>query len=332
MQKIRASITAIGAYLPDYILDNTELEKMVDTNNEWILSRTGISERRILKGEGMGTSEMGAGAVRMLLEKRGITAEDIDLIICATTTPDHQFPATANIIADKVGIKNAFGFDINAACSGFLFSLTTASQFIETGKYKKVIVVGGDKMSSIVDYTDRTTCVLFGDAAAAVLLEPDTEGFGIQDSILKSDGAGRNFLRQKAGGSAYPASMETVMNREHYVYQEGQTVFKFAVKGMADVSAEIMERNNLTGDDVAWLVPHQANKRIIDATRDRMGVSNDKVMMNIQRYGNTTNATIPLCLFEWEKQLKKGDNIILAAFGGGFTWGSTYIKWAYDTK
>ena len=332
MQKIRASITAIGAYLPDYILDNTELEKMVDTNNEWILSRTGISERRILKGEGMGTSEMGAGAVRMLLEKRGITAEDIDLIICATTTPDHQFPATANIIADKVGIKNAFGFDINAACSGFLFSLTTASQFIETGKYKKVIVVGGDKMSSIVDYTDRTTCVLFGDAAAAVLLEPDTEGLGIQDSILKSDGAGRTFLRQKAGGSAYPASMETVMNREHYVYQEGQTVFKFAVKGMADVSAEIMERNNLTGDDVAWLVPHQANKRIIDATRDRMGVSNDKVMMNIQRYGNTTNATIPLCLFEWEKQLKKGDNIILAAFGGGFTWGATYIKWAYDTK
>ena len=329
---LKAAITCVGGYVPETKLTNFDLEKMVDTNDEWIRTRTGISERRILREPGKASSDMAVKAIEEILRKKKLDPLEIDCIICATVTPDMVFPATANIIADKVGLKNAFGFDINAACSGFLFSLTTASQFIETGKYKKVIVVGGDKMSSIVDYTDRTTCVLFGDAAAAVLLEPDTEGFGIQDSILKSDGAGRTFLRQKAGGSAYPASMETVMNREHYVYQEGQTVFKFAVKGMADVSAEIMERNNLTGDDVAWLVPHQANKRIIDATRDRMGVSNDKVMMNIQRYGNTTNATIPLCLFEWEKQLKKGDNIILAAFGGGFTWGATYIKWAYDTK
>ena len=330
--KISAAITGVSGYVPEYVLTNEELEKLVETNDEWITSRTGIKERRVLKGEGQGTSVMAAKAVSDLLAKTNTKPEEIDLVICATVTPDYFFPSASNLICKAVGIRETASFDLAAACSGFLNALATGTVFIESGRYKKIVVVGSDKMSSIVDYTDRTTCVLFGDAAAAVLLEPDTEGFGIQDSILKSDGAGRTFLRQKAGGSAYPASMETVMNREHYVYQEGQTVFKFAVKGMADVSAEIMERNNLTGDDVAWLVPHQANKRIIDATRDRMGVSNDKVMMNIQRYGNTTNATIPLCLFEWEKQLKKGDNIILAAFGGGFTWGATYIKWAYDTK
>ena len=332
MQKMCAAITAVGGYVPEYVLNNAELEKMVDTTDEWIQTRTGILERRILKGEGMGTSDMAAEAVKQLFAKRGIGPDDIDLLICATTTPDFTFPATANVIADKVGIKNAFGFDINAACSGFLYALTTGSQFVETGKYKKVLVVGGDKMSSILNYEDRATCIIFGDGAGCVLLEPNEEGNGIIDSVLRSDGAGRVHLHQKAGGSVKPATVETVMNKEHFVYQEGQTVFKFAVKNMADVAAEIMERNNLTGDDVAWLVPHQANKRIISATADRMGLSEEKVMINIERYGNTTNGTLPLCLWEWEKKLHKGDNIVLAAFGGGFTWGATYIKWAYDTK
>ncbi|MCB0699709.1 MAG: ketoacyl-ACP synthase III [Chitinophagales bacterium] len=332
MQKIRAAITAVGGYVPDYVLTNAELETIVDTTDEWIQTRTGILERRILKGEGKGSSDIAVEAVKELFQKRGIGPDDVDLIICATTTPDMQFPATANVIADKLGVKNAFGFDISAACSGFLYALTTGSQFIETGKYKKVVVIGVDKMSSILNYEDRTTCIIFGDGGGAVLLEPNDEGNGIIDSELHSDGAGREFLHQKAGGSVKPATMETVMNKEHYVYQEGKTVFKFAVKNMADVAEKVMTRNNLTADDVSWLVPHQANKRIIDATRERMGLPEEKVMLNIQRYGNTTNGTLPLCLWEWEKQLHKGDNIILAAFGGGFTWGATYIKWAYDSK
>lgn len=302
---------------------------MVDTTDEWIMSRTGIKERHILKEPGLGTSDMGARAVKMLLEKKGIDASEIEMIICATTTPDMQFPATANIIADKVGAVNAWGYDVNAACSGFIFALTTATKFIETGTHKKIIVVGADKMSSIIDYTDRATCVIFGDGGGAVLLEPNEEGYGIMDSRMYVDGSGRAFLHQKAGGSVKPATLETVQAREHYVYQEGQTVFKFAVTKMADVSAEILERNNLTGDDVAWLIPHQANKRIIDATARRMGISDDKVTLNIDRYGNTTNGTLPLCLWEWEKKFKKGDNIILAAFGGGFTWGAIWVKWAY---
>lgn len=332
MQKIHAAITAVGGYVPDYVLTNAELEKMVDTTDEWIQTRTGIKERHILKGEGKGSSDMAVEAVKQLLEKRGIGPEEIDLLVCATTTPDMQFPATANIISDKAGLVNAFGFDVSAACSGFLFSLTTAAQYIETGKYKKVIVVGVDKMSSIIDYEDRATCIIFGDGAGAVLLEPNDEGFGVVDSVLKSDGSGREFLHQKAGGSVKPASVETVMNKEHYVYQEGKTVFKFAVKNMADVAEQIMQRNDLSSDSVNWLVPHQANKRIIDATRERMGLPEEKVMVNIQRYGNTTNGTLPLCLWEWENQLHKGDNIVLAAFGGGFTWGATYVKWAYDPK
>ena len=332
MSKIQAAITAVSGYVPDYILTNKELETMVDTNDEWITSRTGIKERRILKGEGLASSVLGVSAILPLLEKRGITAEDIDLIICATATPDMLFPATACIIADKIGAKNAFGYDLMAACSGFLFSVATASKFIETGAYKKIIVVGADKMSSIVDYTDRQTCIIFGDGAGAVLLEPNEEGLGVQDSIMKSNGEGRHYLKMKGGGSLHPASAETIANKDHYIHQEGQTVFKFAVKGMADVSAEIMKKNNLSGDDIAWLVPHQANKRIIDATANRMGVGTEKVMLNIERYGNTTNGTIPLCLADWENQLKKGDNIILAAFGGGFTWGSIYLKWAYDSN
>lgn len=329
--KTRAAITAVNGYVPDYVLTNKELEKMVDTTDEWIQSRTGIQERRILKGEGKGTSDMGAEAVKGLLKKRGIDASEIELLICATTTPDLQFPATANIITDKIGAKNAFGFDINAACSGFIYALNTAAKYIESGAYKKIVVVGGDKMSSIINYEDRTTCIIFGDGAGAVLLEPSEDGNGIQDAILRSDGSGRIHLHQKAGGSVKPASHATVDAKEHYVYQEGQSVFKFAVTNMADVSAEIMERNNLSADDISWLVPHQANKRIIDATANRMGVGPEKVMLNIHRYGNTTNGTIPLCLWEWEKQLHKGDNIILAAFGGGFTWGSIYIKWAYNS-
>lgn len=332
MTKIKAAITAIGGYVPEYRLTNEVLETMVDTNNEWILSRTGIEERRILKGEGLGTSDMAVPAIQELLKKRGIAAKDIDLIICCTVTPDLTFPATANIISDKIGATNAFGYDLNAACSGFLYGLVTGSKFIESGQYKKIIIVGADKMSSIIDYEDRTTCIIFGDGAGAVLLEPNEEGNGIQDSILRSDGSGRVYLHQKAGGSVKPPTHETVDQKEHFVYQEGQAVFKFAVTNMADVSAEIMEKNNLVADDVSWLVPHQANKRIIDATARRMGVSDDKVMLNIQKYGNTTNGTIPLCLWEWENQLKKGDNIILSAFGGGFTWGSVYIKWAYNSE
>lgn len=331
MQKIRAAITAVGGYTPDYVLTNAELETMMDTNDEWIQTRTGIKERRILKGEGLGTSDMATEAINKMFAKHNINPKDIELVICATVTPDMMFPATANIICDKVGMTNAWGYDVSAACSGFLFALTTATQFIESGRHKKVLVVGTDKMSAIVDYEDRSTAIIFGDAAACVLLEPNAEGYGILDTITRSDGSGRMYLHQKAGGSIKPASVETVMNKEHYIYQEGQPVFKFAVKNMADVSAEIMERNNLTSDDVAWLVPHQANKRIIAATGDRMNLPAEKVMINIDKYGNTTNATIPLCLYEWESRLHKGDNIILAAFGGGFTWGSVYIKWAYDT-
>jgi 3-oxoacyl-[acyl-carrier-protein] synthase-3 len=330
MDKIRAAITAVGGYVPDYVLTNKELETMVDTNDEWIRTRTGIEERRILKGKGKGSSDLGAPAVENLLKNRGITADEIDLLICCTATPDMLFPATANIICDKIGAKNAWSFDLLAACSGFIFGLTTASKFIESGAYKKVVVVGADKMSSITDYTDRTTCVLFGDAGAAVLLEPNTEGYGVMDSILHTDGSGREYLRLKAGGSATPASPETVANKEHFIYQEGKTVFKFAVVNMAEVSYEIMQKHHLTKDDIAWLVPHQANKRIIDATAQRMGLPMEKVMINIQRYGNTTCATIPLCLWEWQNQLKKGDNLILSAFGGGFTWGAIYLKWAFD--
>ena len=328
--KITAAITAVAGWVPEDRLTNFDLEKMVDTNDEWIRTRTGISERRILKGEGLATSDMIVPAVLDLCKKRGIEPSDIDCMIVGTVTPDMVFPSTANVVCDKIGATNAWGFDLSAACSGFLFSLTTGATFIESGRYKKVIVVGADKMSAIIDYTDRNTCVIFGDGAACVLLEPNEEGYGVQDSILRSDGAGRNFLKMKAGGSLRPASMETVANREHFAYQEGQTVFKFAVKGMADVSAELLERNNLTGDDIAWLVPHQANLRIIDATANRMGLPKEKVMINIEKFGNTTAATIPLCLWEWEPQLKKGDNIVLAAFGGGFTWGATWIKWAYD--
>lgn len=331
MASIRAMITATGAFLPEYRLTNKELESIVETNDEWIRTRTGVEERRILKGEGQATSDMGKEAVNELLRKRNIGPEEIDCIICATVTPDMVFPATANIIADKCGLVNAFGYDIEAACSGFLFSLTTGASLVESGRYKKVIVVGADKMSSIVDYTDRTTCILFGDAAAAVLLEPTTENIGIMDSLLRSDGSGRKYLHMKAGGSVKPPSVDTVLAKEHYIYQEGQSVFKFAVKGMADTSFELIQRNNLTADDIAWLVPHQANLRIIDATANRMGLPAEKVMINIQKYGNTTAATIPLCLWEWEKKLKKGDNIVLAAFGGGFTWGATWVKWAYDT-
>ncbi|MBP9215307.1 MAG: ketoacyl-ACP synthase III [Chitinophagaceae bacterium] len=328
MSKITAAITAVGGYAPETKLTNADLEKMVDTNDEWIKSRTGISERRILKEPGKATSDMAVPAILEILAKKKLAATDIDCIICATVTPDMVFPATANIISDKVGATNAWGFDLGAACSGFLYALTTGATLIESGRYKKVIVVGADKMSAIVDYTDRNTCILFGDAAAAVLLEANEDGFGIQDSILRSDGSGKDYLHMKAGGSLKPASVETVLAKEHYAFQEGKTVFKFAVKGMADVSAELLERNNLTGNDIAWLVPHQANLRIIDATADRMGISKEKVMINIERYGNTTAATIPLCLYEWQDKLNKGDNIVLAAFGGGFTWGATLVKWA----
>ncbi len=331
MTKTRAAITAVGGYVPEYKLTNKVLEDMVDTSDEWITSRTGIKERRILKGEGQGTSDMGAAAVEELLKKRGITADEIDLLICCTVTPDLVFPATANIISDKVGAKNAFSFDLMAACSGFLYGLTTASKYVESGQYKKVVVVGADKMSSIIDYTDRTTCIIFGDGGGAALLEPTQEECGIMDSIMKSDGSGRVHLHQKAGGSVKPASHETVDAKEHFVYQEGQAVFKFAVNNMAEVSAEIMERNKLKSGDIRYLVPHQANKRIIDATANRMGVGKEQVMLNIERYGNTTNGTIPLCLWEWENKLKKGDNLILSAFGGGFTWGSIYLKWAYNS-
>ncbi|MHA7102111.1 3-oxoacyl-[acyl-carrier-protein] synthase III [Roseivirga pacifica] len=332
MTKISAQISGVHGYVPDYVLTNKELETIVETTDEWITTRTGIKERRILKGENQGTSVIGIEAVKGLLEKTNTDPKDIDLIICATTTPDMVFPATANIIGDAVGATNAFNYDLQAACSGFLYALATGSQFIETGKYKKVVVVGADKMSSIIDYSDRTTCIIFGDGGGAVLLEPTEDEFGIRDSILRSDGSGAQYLHMKAGGSRKPATEETIKNREHYVYQEGSAVFKFAVTNMADVAAEIMDRNNLTGEDISYLVPHQANKRIIDATARRMNVGDDKVMLNIQKYGNTTSGTIPLCLWDYESQLRKGDNLILAAFGGGFTWGSVYVKWAYDPK
>ncbi|TCD12618.1 ketoacyl-ACP synthase III [Pedobacter frigidisoli] len=332
MSKIQAAITAVNGYVPDYVLTNAELETIVDTSDEWITSRTGIKERRILKGEGLGTSDMAVHAVNGLLKKRGIDAKEIELIIFCTTTPDFTFPATANVLADKIGASNAWGYDLQAACSGFIFGLATGASFIESGRHKKVLVVGGDKMSSIINYEDRTTCIIFGDGCGCALLEPNEEGLGIIDSITRTDGSGRDFLGMKAGGSVMPATHETIDARLHFAHQEGPTVFKFAVTNMADVAAEIMERNGLTADDVAWLVPHQANKRIIDATANRMGVTTDKVMINIERYGNTTNGTIPLCLWEWESRLKKGDNIVLAAFGGGFTWGSIYLKWAYDSN
>jgi len=332
MTRPTAAITGIQGYVPEYVLTNKELETMVETSDEWIKTRTGIKERRILKGENQGTSVMAIEAVKGLLEKTNTKPEEIDLLICATVTPDMVFPATSNIITDAIGATNAFGYDISAACSGFLYSVSTGAQFIETGKYKKVVIVGADKMSAITDYTDRTTCIIFGDGAGAIMLEPNYEGYGIMDSILRSDGSGAVHLHMKAGGSRKPATIETVTAREHFLFQEGSAVFKFAVINMADISAEIMEKNNLTSDDIAFLVPHQANKRIIDATARRMGIQDEKVMMTIDRYGNTTSATIPLCLNDYESQLKKGDKIILAAFGGGFTWGSIYLKWAYDPQ
>ena len=327
-QKLQAAITGIAGYVPERVLTNKDLEKMVDTNDEWITTRTGIKERRILE-DGKGPSDMAVPAIKDLLKKTNTKPEEVDLILFATVTPDLVFPATANITADKAGLVNAFGYDINAACSGFIYALTTGAKFVESGTHKKVIVVGADKMSSIIDYQDRATCIIFGDGGGAVMLEPNEEGYGIRDSILKSDGSGRKYLHQKAGGSVKPPSIETIQAREHYVYQEGKQVFKAAVSNMADVSRRIMERNNLKAEDVAYLVPHQANLRIIDATRNAMNLDEEKVMINIQRYGNTTNGTIPLCLWEWEDKLKKGDNLVLAAFGGGFTWGSIYVKWAY---
>src|SRR6185295_5200442 len=328
-KKITAAITAVGGYVPEDRLTNFDLEKMVDTNDEWIRTRTGVEERRILKGEGKATSDLVVPAVKELCKKRGIDPSEIDCLIVGTVTADMLFPATANIACDKLGAKNAWGFDVSAACSGFLYTLTLGASLIESGRYKKVVVCGADKMSAIVDYSDRATCIIFGDGAGAVLLEPNEEGNGILDSILRSDGSGCQYLHMRAGGSARPASVETVMAKEHYVYQDGQPVFKFAVKGMADISAELLERNNLTGNDIAWLVPHQANLRIIDATANRMGLPREKVMININKYGNTTAGTIPLCLWNWESRMKKGDNIVLAAFGGGFTWGATLVKWAY---
>ncbi len=329
--KLHAAITAIGGYVPDRRLTNADLEKMVDTNDQWIIERTGIKERRILEKE-KATSDMAVEAIKDLLSKTDLQVEDIDVIICATVSPDHIYPSTANLIGHKVGAKNAWGFDLAAACSGFLFALQTGAQFIEAGRYKNVLVVGADTMSVRVDYEDRNTCILFGDGAGVALLQPTTEEVGVLDASLKMDGSGGDYLMQKAGGSKYPATIDTVRNKEHYIYQDGKTVFKYAVKGMADITLEVMERNGLKGKDVAFLVPHQANKRIIDATANRAELSPEKVMINIDRYGNTTAATIPLCLWDWESQLKKGDNLMLAAFGGGFTWGAVYVKWAYDPK
>ncbi|MBP5667342.1 MAG: ketoacyl-ACP synthase III [Salinivirgaceae bacterium] len=331
-EKIRAKISGIGAYVPDYVLTNDELSRMVDTNDEWITTRVGIKERHILKIEGEGSSYMGERAVRQLFEKTGTNPDEIDLVLCATVTPDMPFPATASIIADKVGIKNAMHFDINAGCSGFIYTLITAKMYVESGQFKKVLLVTTEKMSAIVDYTDRSTCPLFGDGAAAMLIEPSNDGTGVIDFIAQSDGIGRNYLYMKAGGSCRPASAETVANREHFVYQEGRTVFKYAVTHMADVSVEVMKRNGITADTLAWLVPHQANLRIIDAVAREMNLSPEKVMINIQKYGNTTSATIPLCLHEWESRLHKGDNLILSSFGAGFTWGAIYLKWGYDGK
>jgi 3-oxoacyl-[acyl-carrier-protein] synthase-3 len=331
MSNIRAAITGVGGYVPDYILTNQELETMVETSDEWITSRTGIKERRILKGEGKGVSVLGIEAVKDLLTKTKVDPKEIDVVIFATVTADMTFPATANLVATAVGATNAFSFDMSAACSGFIYALSTGASFIQSGMYKKVIVIGGDKMSAIMDYSDRTTCIIFGDGAGCVLLEPTTEDVGVIDSILKSDGAGESYLHMKAGGSRYPASVETVRERKHFVYQEGAAVFKFAVTNMAEVTAQIAERNNLTPADIRWLVPHQANKRIIDATAQRVGITEDKIMMNIERYGNTTGGTIPLLLWDYEKQLKKGDNLIISAFGGGFTWGAVYVRWAYNS-
>jgi 3-oxoacyl-[acyl-carrier-protein] synthase-3 len=327
--KITAAITAVQGYVPDYILTNAELETMVDTTDEWITARTGIKERHIQREPGKATSDMATEAVKLLLAKKNLSPNDIDIILVATTTPDMLFPSTACILADKIGATNCWAYDISAACSGFLFALQNGASYIESGQAKRVLVVGADKMSSIIDYTDRNTCVIFGDGCGCVLLEPNTEGLGVIDSVLRVDGSGRQFLNQKAGGSLNPATAETVAKREHYVYQEGKTVFKFAVKNMADVAGQVMKRNGLTAHDVTWLVPHQANLRIIEATREYVGLPVEKVMINIQKYGNTTNGTIPLCLWEWESKLKKGDNLILATFGGGFTWGAIYLKWAY---
>jgi len=332
MQKINAAITGIGAYVPDYILDNHELATMVDTTDEWIMTRIGIKERRILKEEGEGTSFMGVRAVNDLLKKTNTSPDEIDLVICATVTPDHVFPATANIIADKAGIKNAFHFDLNAGCSGFLYALATGTRYVESGMYKKVIVIGADKMSSIVDYTDRAVSPIFGDGAGAIMLEPTEDGLGVQDMLLESDGVGRQYLHQKAGGSVKPSSHESIDAREHYIFQDGQPVFKWAVSKMADVSVKMMEKHNLTSEDIAYLVPHQANMRIISATAKRMGLDPAKVMINIEKYGNTTAGTLPLCIWDYESKLKKGDNLILSTFGAGFTWGAIYVKWAYDPK
>ena len=326
---IRAAITAVAGYVPDYILSNQELEKMVDTTDEWIISRTGIKERRVLKEPGKATSDMASAAVLELCRKRGISPKEIDLLICATVTPDMVFPATANIVCDKIGATEAWSYDVSAACSGFIFSLVTGAQFIQNGTYKKVVIVGADKMSSILDYEDRSTCVIFGDGAGTVLLEPTMEDNGIQDFILKTNGAGRQHLHMKAGGSLMPASHETVDKKLHFVYQEGQPVFKHAVYNMAEVSVEIMRRNNLKSENINYLVSHQANKRIIEATAERMGLGSEKVLMNIERYGNTTAGTVPLSLWDYEKKFKKGDNLILSAFGGGFTWGAIWLKWAY---
>ncbi len=331
MSKISAAITAVGKYVPDFVLTNKELEKMVDTNDEWITSRTGIKERRILKEEGKGTSFMAIKAAEDLIKKRGIDPKEIDLVIVGTATPDLQVAATAAYVASEIGATNAFGYDLEAACSSFLYGMSTASSYIESGRYKKILLIGADKMSSIIDYTDRTTCIIFGDGAGAALFEPNQEGLGFQDEYLRSDGIGRNFLKIDAGGSQLPASEETIKNKQHYVFQDGKTVFKFAVSNMADVAAKIMKRNNLEEKDVNWLVPHQANKRIIDATANRMNVDSSKVMINIEKYGNTTSATLPLLLADYEKKLKKGDNLVFAAFGGGFTWGAIYLKWAYNS-
>lgn len=330
MGKITATITAVGGYVPEHVLTNEELSKIVDTNDEWIRTRTGISERRILKDQG--TSVIGVESIKQICKKRGISPEEIDLILVGTITPDYGFPSTANVISDLIGAKNAWGYDLSAACSGFIYALATGAQFIETGRHKKVIVVGADKMTSILNFEDRTTCVIFGDGGGAVLLEPTEDETGVLDFVLKADGSGRNYLSQPAGGSLLPASHETVDKKLHFVQQEGKTVFKFAVTNMADVSVEIMERNKLSSNDITWLVPHQANLRIIDATADRMGIDKNKVMINIEKYGNTTAGTIPLLLWEWEKKLHKGDNLVLSAFGGGFTWGAVYLKWGYNSN
>ena len=332
MDNIRAAITGIGAFLPEYRLTNEEISQLVETSDEWIMQRIGIKERRILKEEGLATSDMGVAAIKELLEKTGTKPEEIDLLICATMTPDTPLPATANIINFKAGLINAWSFDLTAACSGFVYALTTGAKFIESGQYKKVIILGADMMSSVINYKDRATCPLFGDGAAAVLLEPTTEDFGVIDHIHRVDGAGAQFLHIKSGGSLKPASYQTIDNDEHFIYQEGQTVFKTAVSNMADVAVELMDKHQISVNDLDWLVPHQANLRIIDAVGRRMGIDKEKVMVNIQMYGNTTAATIPLCLYDYESKLKKGDNIILVAFGAGFTWGAVYLKWAYDTK